>query len=57
VDLLIQTVSGQTVLVRNGISAEWQWDGRNDDGHMVAPGVYFWYIRGSSESGKIVVKP
>lgn len=57
VDLLIQTVSGQTVLIRNGVSAEWEWDGRNSDGHLVSPGVYFWYLRGSSESGKLVVKP
>lgn len=57
VDLMIQTVSGQTVLIRSGVSSEWQWDGRNDDGHLVSPGVYFWYLRGSSESGKLVVKP
>ena len=57
VDLLIQTVSGQTVLIKNDISGEWQWDGRNASGNQVAVGVYPWFIRGSDYNGKIVVKP
>ncbi len=57
VDILIQTVSGQTVLIRDGVSGEWQWDGHNGNGHVVSPGVYFWYLRGSDEKGKLVVKP
>ena len=57
VDLLIQTVSGQTVLIKDGISGEWQWDGRNASGNRVAVGIYPWFIRGSDYNGKIVVKP
>ncbi|UCG61423.1 MAG: hypothetical protein JSV52_14050 [Candidatus Zixiibacteriota bacterium] len=57
VDLLIQTVSGETVLMRTGISGDWQWFGENASGNIVAIGIYSWFVRGTSQSGKIVVKP
>lgn len=57
VDLLIQSVSGETVLVKNGISGEWHWNGYNQSGNMVSVGVYSWFIRNSDQNGKIVVKP
>ena len=57
VDLLIQSVSGETVLVKNGISGEWHWTGHNELGNIVSVGVYLWFIRNSDQNGKIVVKP
>ena len=57
VDLLIQTVSGETVLVANGVSGDYVWDGANAAGHGVAIGVYTWAVAGTPYRGKIVVKP
>ena len=57
VDLLIQSVSGEAVLIEESISGEWVWDGRNASGNSVASGVYSWFIRGNDSNGKIVVKP
>jgi hypothetical protein len=57
VDLLIQTVSGETVLIANGISGEWYWYGTNEAGHNVAVGTYLWYVPNYRAKGKIVVKP
>lgn len=57
VDLLIQTVSGEAVLIEESISGEWEWDGRNASGNSVASGVYSWFIRGYDANGKLVVKP
>ena len=57
VDILIQTVAGETVIVKQGVSNEWQWDGLNEAGHRVAPGVYLWYLRDTDDHGKIVVTP
>ena len=57
VDLLIQTVSGETVLIREKVSGEWEWHGRNASGSDVSVGVYSWFVRGSDYNGKIVVKP
>jgi len=56
-DLLIQTVSGETVLLQKGISGLWQWDGRNSSGNPVASGTYLWYVTPTGQKGKIVVKP
>jgi hypothetical protein len=55
VDLLIQTISGETVLLKKGISGNWQWDGRNSANNKVATGVYLWYVPTTNEKGKIVV--
>ncbi len=57
VDLLIQSVSGETVLIQENISGEWVWHGRNASGNDVSVGVYSWFVRGSDYNGKIVVKP
>ncbi len=57
VDLLIQTVSGETVLLVTGVSGDWLWYGENASGNRVAVGVYSWFVRGTDQSGKIVVKP
>ena len=38
VDLLIQTVSGETVILENGLG-NWQWDGRNSANNKVARGI------------------
>jgi hypothetical protein len=56
-DLLIQTVSGDLVLLIEGVSGEWQWNGQNESGNQVAVGIYLWYAGGGEYSGKIVVKP
>lgn len=56
-DLLIQTISGETVLVQNGISGEWIWDGRNAAGNLVSIGIYSWFAKGGEFNGKVVVKP
>jgi hypothetical protein len=56
VDLLIQTVSGETVRVLNGISGDYVWDGTNSSGNRVAIGVYTWVVAGTDFRGKIVVK-
>ncbi len=56
-DLLIQTVSGETVLIQESIASLWEWDLRNASGHQVSVGVYLWYITGTSANGKILVKP
>ena len=57
VDLLIQTVSGDPVIVIDDVSGDWEWDGLNDSGHRIASGVYLWYVRGTNYRGKIVVTP
>jgi len=57
VDLFIQTVSGEMVLLEQGISGEWAWHGANASGQNVATGIYLWYIPGTTCRGKIVVKP
>ncbi len=56
-DLLIQTVSGDPVLLVENVSGQWQWDGRNESGNQVSVGVYLWFASNGSFSGKIVVKP
>ena len=57
VDLLIQTISGETVLIAHGISGDWDWNGANAAGQRVAVGTYLWYVSGSGFKGKILVKP
>lgn len=57
VDLLIQTVSGETVLVEHGIFGDWAWYGANASGQNVAIGTYLWYVPGTPFKGKILVKP
>ena len=57
VDVLIQTIAGETVLLRSNISGDWQWNGQNAAGNTVAIGIYSWFVRGTDQSGKIVVKP
>ncbi|MEW6411024.1 MAG: hypothetical protein AB1483_00965 [Candidatus Zixiibacteriota bacterium] len=57
VDLLIQTVSGETVVLMTGVSGEWRWNGTNASGNRVATGVYSWFVPGTDQNGKIVVKP
>ena len=56
-DLLIQTVSGETVLIQENVSDEWVWNLQNNNGTQVSVGVYLWYIAGSDAHGKVVVKP
>jgi hypothetical protein len=57
VDLLVQTVSGETVIIKEGIAGEWDWDLRNASGYEVAVGIYLWYVAGTNAHGKVVVKP
>jgi hypothetical protein len=57
VDLLIQTVSGETVRLETNLSHRWVWDGTNASGHPVAVGIYPWFVGGVKVSGKLVVKP
>ena len=57
VDLLVQTVSGEAVIIKEGIAGEWGWDLRNAAGYEVAVGIYLWYVAGTNAHGKIVVKP
>ncbi len=57
VDLLIQTISGETVLEKSNLSGDWTWDGRNANGHMVSVGTYLWFASSPGQYGKIVVKP
>jgi len=57
VDLLIQTVSGETVILKTGLAGDWHWYGENESGNRVAVGVYSWFVRGTNQNGKIVVKP
>jgi hypothetical protein len=56
-DILIQTVSGETVLIKPDVSGEWSWNGRNASGNLVAVGVYSWFVRGTGYNGKIVAVP
>ncbi|RKX24730.1 MAG: hypothetical protein DRP47_10935, partial [Candidatus Zixiibacteriota bacterium] len=56
-DLLIQTVSGETVLIEESVSDEWLWNLNNASGNRVAIGVYLWYLTGTDARGKIVIKP
>jgi len=57
VDLLIMTVSGETVLVQNDLSGDWTWNLRNASGNELAVGIYLWYVNGAHASGKIIIKP
>lgn len=57
IDLLIQSISGETVLIEDGVSGRWTWDGRNASGNLVAIGVYSWFAKGGAYNGKIVVMP
>jgi|GEM_PF-4729773 len=57
VDLLIQTVSGETILIKKHVSGQWEWDGRNASGNLVSVGIYSWFIKDTKYNGKIVVKP
>ncbi|UCD63461.1 MAG: discoidin domain-containing protein [Candidatus Zixiibacteriota bacterium] len=57
VDLLIMTVSGETVLLETGISGNYHWYGQNESGNTVSIGIYAWSVRGTGQRGKIVVKP
>ncbi|MBU8934539.1 MAG: fibronectin type III domain-containing protein [candidate division Zixibacteria bacterium] len=56
-DLMIQTVSGETVIIKEGVSIEWEWNLNNAAGNQVAVGVYLWYLTGTDARGKIIVKP
>jgi len=56
-DLLIQTISGEMVLLASDASGEFYWTGVNESGDQVAVGVYLWYLSGTKARGKIVVKP
>lgn len=56
-DLLIQTVAGETVILKTGLSGYWAWDGKNAYGIDVAMGIYLWYVNGSDFKGKIMVTP
>lgn len=55
VDLLIQTVSGETVIYKQGVRGNWSWNGRNNQGQLVSQGVYLWYVKERNAQGKIVV--
>jgi hypothetical protein len=59
VDLAVVTVSGYTVIFRQNLSGDWSWNGQNESGSQVSPGVYLWYVTGSGHNshGKIVVLP
>lgn len=57
VDLLIQTVSGETVVALDDVSGYWEWDLRNESGNQVAIGTYLWYVSGKKDKGKIIVLP
>ena len=57
VDLLIQTVSGETVLIKSGLRDDFAWDLRNGSGDEIAVGIYLWYVSPNKGQGKIMVKP
>lgn len=57
VDLLIQSISGETVLEKSNLSGDWTWDGRNGNGQLVSVGTYLWFASSPGQYGKIVVKP
>lgn len=57
-DLLITTISGETVLLKSDISGSFQWNGKNEAGGTVAIGqTYLWYVtsEGVTYKGKIAV--
>lgn len=56
VNLLITTVTGETVKYEENILSDWDWDGLNDSGQTIAVGVYLWYIEGTEFKGKIIYK-
>ena len=54
--LILVSISGDVVRKWNNImSGELNWNGSNESGSLVAPGVYVWYISGTESKGKIVV--
>jgi hypothetical protein len=54
--LFLTTVSGETVRVWRDVSDNGvKWDGTNESGRLVAPGVYLWYVDGSDIRGKLTV--
>ncbi|MDF1544734.1 MAG: hypothetical protein P1R58_06485 [bacterium] len=57
VDLLIQSISGETVLVKSGLRGDYVWNLQNGSGHEVAVGIYLWYASPNKGQGKIMVKP
>ena len=57
VDLLIQTITGETVILKKNISGLWEWNGKNESGNPVAVGQkYLWYVvfNDKTYQGKIV---
>jgi hypothetical protein len=57
-DIVISTISGSKVLEQADIGPEdWVWDGRNDNGEDLSPGVYLYNIDfpSGSTSGKLLV--
>lgn len=59
-DLLIQTLTGETVLLKKGISGYWEWDGHNEASNSVAiGGKYLWYYKSDQYNfeGIIVTVP
>jgi subtilisin family serine protease len=59
IDLRIYDNSGRVVktLAHGSTRSSFTWDGRNDDGKAVAPGVYFYRAQSASEQawGKVVL--
>jgi hypothetical protein len=54
----LYTLNGELVRKSGtGIGALWLWDGTNDNGTPVAPGIYLWIVRtgGAVTRGKLVV--
>jgi len=54
--LVVTTLMGEVVKEWPGTTGEdIQWDGRNDAGREVAPGVYYWFIREGEQKGKFSI--
>ncbi len=54
----IRTLSGRLVVSLHVSNVYATWDGRNDQGQLVAPGVYYYVISGGdTHRGKFLVKP
>lgn len=40
----IYTISGELVIFFNAINFEWLWDGKNREGDIISPGIYYYLI-------------
>jgi hypothetical protein len=59
VTIRIYDIAGDLIKTQHNISTSWEWDTKDEDGRLVAPGVYFYVITDNNTSrdkiGKIVI--